>query len=72
MGFRVDGGEVPAPGAKLFIGGKEAGDVTSAARAPENAVYGLAYVRLPYNKPGTIAGIEGRPAELFDSARAVS
>ncbi|MEP6714036.1 MAG: folate-binding protein [Terriglobia bacterium] len=70
MGFRVEGGEVPGPGAKLITGGKEAGEVMSAALAPEGAIFGLAYVRVPYNKPGATTGIEGRPAELFSPAGA--
>jgi folate-binding protein YgfZ len=64
MGFRLEAHDVPAPGAQLFAGGKEAGEVTSAALSPEGAVFGLAYVRVPWNKPGTMAGIGGRPAEL--------
>jgi folate-binding protein YgfZ len=65
MGFRLEGSTVPAAGSSLFAGGKEVGEVTSAAESPEGAVYGLAYVRVPYNKPGAMAGIDGRPAELF-------
>jgi folate-binding protein YgfZ len=64
MGFRLEGHEVPAPGTRLFAGGKEAGEVTSAGLSPEGGVFGLAYVRVPYNKSGTMTGIEGRPAEL--------
>lgn len=67
MGFRVQGDShaVPTPGSSLFAGGKEVGDVTSAAQDPGGTVFGLAYVRVPYNKPGSLAGIDGRPAELF-------
>jgi folate-binding protein YgfZ len=70
MGFRLEGHalegpEVVLPGMKLFAGGKEAGEVTSAAAGAEGGVSGLAYVRTPYNKPGDTVGIEGRPAELF-------
>ena len=68
MGFRLEGHAVPAAGASLFAGGKEVGEVTSAAESSEGSVYGLAYVRLPYNKPGAITGIDGRPAELFPPA----
>ncbi|MDP9170689.1 MAG: folate-binding protein [Acidobacteriota bacterium] len=75
MGFRMewaegDHGDIPGAGTKLFTGGKEAGEVTSAVLAPEGAVFGLAYVRVPYNKPGAVTGIEGRPAELFAPAGA--
>ncbi len=66
MGFRMEGHTVPAPGTKVNTGGKDAGEVTSSAQAPgEDRVFGLAYVRVPYNKPGAIVGIDGRPAELF-------
>jgi len=73
MGFRVEGHSAEgtaaiAAGMKLFAGGKEAGEVTSAAVDPEGRVYGLASVRIPYNKPGGTVGIEGRPAELFAPA----
>jgi folate-binding protein YgfZ len=64
MGFRLDAHAVPAPGSKVYAGGKDAGDVTSARLSPDGKVYGLAYVRVPWNKPGTMAGIDGRPAEL--------
>jgi folate-binding protein YgfZ len=65
MGFRLDGDTLPSANASLFAGGKEAGEVTSAAQSAEGKVFGLAMVRVPYNKPGVIVGIEGRPAELF-------
>ena len=68
MGFHLEGHEVPAPDTKLFTGGKEAGEVTSAALSPEGKVFGLAYVRVPANKPGTVVGIDGRPAELVAPA----
>ncbi|MES1260951.1 MAG: glycine cleavage T C-terminal barrel domain-containing protein [Acidobacteriota bacterium] len=68
MGFRLEGRTAPAKGTQLFTGGKEAGEVTSSAVCPEGNVYGLAYVRVPYNKPGVTVGIEGRPAELFAPA----
>ncbi len=65
MGFRLQGHAVPPAGATLFSGGKETGEVTSAAEAPDGGVYGLAWVRIPHNKPGLTVGIDGRPAELF-------
>jgi folate-binding protein YgfZ len=68
MGFRLEGDAVPAAGAALFAGGKEAGEVTSAAPSPEGKVFGIAMVRVPYNKAGGIVGIDGRPAELFAPA----
>jgi len=65
MGFRLTGHSVPPVGTSLYSGGKEAGEVTSVAEAPDGGVFGLAWVRAPHNKPGLIAGIDGRPAELF-------
>jgi tRNA-modifying protein YgfZ len=65
MGFRLEGDSLPTAGASLFAGGKEAGEVTSAVLAAEEGkVFGLAMVRVPYNRPGGIVGIDGRPAEL--------
>lgn len=72
MGFRLEGHTVPAVGATVNAGGKETGEVTSAAEAPEGRVFGLAFVRVPYNKPGAIVGIDGRPAELFAPASPVA
>jgi folate-binding protein YgfZ len=65
MGFRLEGHAVPPAGSALFAGGKEVGEVTSATDSPDAGIFGLAYVRVPYNKPGAVAGIDGRPAELF-------
>jgi len=70
MGFRLEGHAAPPPHTQLFAGGKEAGGVTSSTICPEGKVYGLAYVRVPYNKPGSTVGIDGRPAELFAPAGA--
>jgi folate-binding protein YgfZ len=64
MGFRLEAQEVPHQGTKLFAGGKEAGEVSSAALSPMDGIFGLAYVRVPYNKLGTTVGIEGRSAQL--------
>jgi folate-binding protein YgfZ len=75
MGFHIEthateGAAAVTPGMKLFAGGKEAGEVTSAVTDAEGTVYGLAYVRVPYNKAGGTVGIEGRPAVLDDPATA--
>jgi folate-binding protein YgfZ len=64
MGFRLEGHVLPSAGSSLFAGGKDVGEVTSAAEVPGEGIFGLAYVRVPYNKPGAVAGIDGRPAEL--------
>jgi folate-binding protein YgfZ len=74
MGFHVEThateGTPVKPGMKLFAGGKEAGEVTSAGVDAEGKAWGLAYVRVPYNKPGGTVGIEGRPAGLAEPAKA--
>src|SRR6185312_4031435 len=63
MGFTGDADTAPAAGAKIVYGGKEDGDVTSAA-VMDGKVYGLAIVRSQIAKPGTLVGVEGRPATL--------
>ena len=60
MGFRVAAGVAVAPGAKVLFEGKEAGEVTSAT-----AGAGLAFVRAPAARSGSLVEIEGKPAELF-------
>ena len=63
MGFTGESEHAPAPGAKVAYGGKEDGEVTSAA-AVDGKFYGLAIVRAQIAQPGTIVGIDGRPATL--------
>ena len=63
MRFAVDAGSAPAVGAKVVYGGKEDGDVTSAV-VVDGKLFGLAIVRSQIAKPGTLVGIEGRPASL--------
>lgn len=65
MGFRMElQGEPPAPGTKLLLEGKPAGEVTSSTLSSKG-VSGLAYVRAPGARPGAMAEIDGRAAELF-------
>ena len=64
MGFRMDYPAPPAPGTKLLVEGKSAGEVTSAA-AVNGSVFGLAYVRAPGARSGAMAEIEGKAVELF-------
>jgi len=63
MGFTGDSDHGPAPGAKVAYGGKEDGEVTSAVGV-DGKFYGLAIVRAQIAQPGTIVGIDGRPATL--------
>ena len=52
--FRGEGKEVPARGAKLFLGPKEVGNITSAIWSPAlQAVIALGYVRREANQTGT-------------------
>jgi tRNA-modifying protein YgfZ len=67
VGFTGDSEHIPAIGAKVAYGGKEDGDVTSAV-AVDGKFHGLAIVRAQIAQPGTIVGIEGRPATLVAPA----
>lgn len=50
----LDSPEVPAPGTKLQVEGKDVAEITSAAFSPHfGGVAGLAYVRVEHSKPGT-------------------
>jgi folate-binding protein YgfZ len=58
-GLRLEGGELPAKGAKIFAGEKEAGYVTSAVRSPQaGAVLALGYVRREANEIGASVLVE--------------
>ena len=63
VGFTGESDHLPALGAKIAYGGKEDGEVTSAAVA-NGRFFGLALVRAQIAAPGTIVGIDGRPATL--------
>jgi folate-binding protein YgfZ len=63
MGFRIGPDTAVAPGAKVFFEGKEAGEVTSAT-----AGAGLAFLRAPAARSGSLVEIDGKPAELFSPA----
>jgi folate-binding protein YgfZ len=68
MGFALDSPEAPAKGARLLAADKEAGEVTSAAVSPDGQSFGLAVVRVPWNRPGEAVSIRGHRAELFAPA----
>lgn len=63
VGFTGESAHVPEVGAKVAYGGKEDGEVTSAV-AVDGRFFGLAIVRAQIAQPGTIVGIDGRPATL--------
>ncbi len=65
MGFRIEPPITPPPpGTKLMLEGKPAGEVTSSTLS-NNAVFGMAYVRVPGARSGAMAEIDGQPAALF-------
>jgi folate-binding protein YgfZ len=64
MGFHFDAALAPAPGTRMLLEGKPAGEVTSAT-VMEGAVFGLAYVRVPGARSGAMAEIDGNAVELF-------
>lgn len=65
MGFRIEPPiAAPPAGTKLLLEGKPAGEVTSSTVSDE-AVFGLAYVRVPGAKSGAMAEIDGHAAALF-------
>jgi folate-binding protein YgfZ len=54
VGMEVDGG-APAPGSKIFVDGKEAGEITSSATVPFSAgerTLALGYIRRDFSEPG--------------------
>jgi aminomethyltransferase len=63
VGFTGESDHVPAIGAKIAYGGKEDGEVTSTV-CVGGKFYGLAIVRAQIAQPGTLVGIDGRPATL--------
>jgi folate-binding protein YgfZ len=66
VGLRMNGDEVPQPGAKLLAGDKEVGQVTSACFSPAlNAPLAIAYVRRQHAKPGSRLNCESTPAEVI-------
>jgi aminomethyltransferase len=56
MGLRLN---APATPGKLDLGGKEAGDLTSAVISPRFGPIALAYVRTAYAAPGSTVGLAG-------------
>jgi folate-binding protein YgfZ len=66
IGLRV-AGSVPAPGAKVVAGGKEAGEITSAASLPSQngaRTVALGYLRRENAAPGTEVEIGGSKAAV--------
>ena len=55
---------VPAPGTKLTMDGKDAGEITSAVSSPNDGVVALAYVRVPHTEPGAVLDAGGIAARV--------
>jgi len=66
IGFEVEG-EPPRPGAKVFSGDKEAGEITSAARVPvgdNGRSLALGYLRREFATPGATVQVDGQNATV--------
>jgi tRNA-modifying protein YgfZ len=65
MRLAIDAAEPPAPGSKVLAGGKEAGEITSAAYSPaQGRVVALAYLRLDGVAAGAPLEVSGARAEI--------
>ena len=66
-GFRIVEGPLPAPGAKLQAGGKDVGEITSAAMLPANGSevpVALGYIRKEAGGPGTMVEVGAARARV--------
>lgn len=62
VGFRLDSAILPAPRTPVVVNGQEVGRVTSAVWSPaEGRIAGMAYVRVPHDKPGAALAIGEAP-----------
>ena len=57
MALRIEG-PAPAPGAKLFAGGREVGAVTSAAGSPRHGAIAMGYLHRDFVAPGTSVEVD--------------
>jgi folate-binding protein YgfZ len=58
VGLTVQGGTLPAKGAKLFSQDREVGWVSSAARSPQSGVIALGFPLRDFSTPGTALAID--------------
>jgi aminomethyltransferase len=58
-GLRLDVATLPAAGARLLMGDKEVGQITTAVRSPRLGAIALGYVRREHLEPGTKLTLEG-------------
>lgn len=70
MGLRIEAAEVPAAGARVMLGGKEVGRITSPSRSPRLGAIALAILHHSAWEPGTAVTVENGSGG--ESAAAVS
>jgi folate-binding protein YgfZ len=61
-GFQLDHGQLPPPGSKIQVSGKEVGEITSVATVPDNGgerPVALGYIRREAGNPGATVEIAG-------------
>jgi folate-binding protein YgfZ len=63
VGLQIDGA-VPQAGAKLLVGTREVGVVTSAARSPRHGAIALGYLHRDFVTPGTAVEVETNDARV--------
>ena len=62
---QIDTQNVPEPGAKLYSGSEDAGEIASAVFSPSlDKVVALAYVRIRFTAPGSPLSLANAPAIL--------
>jgi aminomethyltransferase len=67
--IEIDTAEVPASGTKLTSGEADAAEIVSAAYSPAlGKVAAMAYVRVPFTKPGTELSWDGVPARVLQGS----
>ncbi|MGZ4815221.1 MAG: CAF17-like 4Fe-4S cluster assembly/insertion protein YgfZ [Terriglobales bacterium] len=66
-GFSING-PAPVPGTEIQVGGKRAGEITSARTVPMNGhqqTLALGYIRKESGEPGTVVQVDGNEAQVF-------
>jgi folate-binding protein YgfZ len=64
VGFRLEGRDIAAPGAKLTVDGRGSGEFTSVVRSPTLGSIALGYVRREHSTEGTRVDFEGGQARV--------
>ncbi len=71
VGLRVEGA-VPPHGAKIFVGDREIGVVTSAAQSPRLGAIALGYVHRDFIEPGTVVDVDAARSRAVVTPRSTS